>query len=89
MNGLRPEIKRRVRIHGPYDLYRAMQLALDVEEEMIEEQGSNFLNRASNFSSVGAIKGAWLIGRVGSGRIKGEIGSGNYYTTPNIRKVRF
>ena len=35
MNGLRVEIKRRVRIHDPEDLHRAMQLALDVEEELI------------------------------------------------------
>ena len=34
MNGLKGEIKRRVRIHEPEDLSRVMQLALDIEDDM-------------------------------------------------------
>ena len=34
MNGLCGEIKRRVRTYDPNDLNRAVQLALDIEEEI-------------------------------------------------------
>ena len=77
MNGLRTEIKRRVRIHDPEDLHRAMQLALDVEEELIEEEGGRPHYRTPTYSSVGSFKTGGSSGGSGSGRYKEEVGSGH------------
>ena len=76
MNGLRSEIKRRVRIHHPEDVYEATQLAIAVEEELIEESGSIPLGR-----HVGAVKGGWPVGGSGSGRFKRDTGSGQYFSS--------
>ena len=80
INGLRPEIKRRVQIHNPEDLYRAMQLAVDVEEEMVEEQGGSFVNRPSHLTFVSVYKGGWSVGATRSGKFRRGVRSGSSYT---------
>ena len=76
MNGLQAEIKWQVRIHDPEDLHRAIQLALDIEEELIEEEGGRPQYRTPTYSSIESFKGGWSSGGSGSGRFKKDVGSG-------------
>ena len=82
MNGLRPEIKRWIRIHDPEDLHQAMQLARDVEDEFLEENGSTQQYQPLNTSFIGGFKRSWPSGATELGKFRGEVGLGSFTPLP-------
>ena len=79
MNGLKEDIKRRVRIHEPEELSRAIQLALDIEDEM---HGDSYGARTSVSIPFSASRGSGFMKSTGFGRHKAEAGSGQTHSLP-------
>ena len=88
MNGLQGEIKRRIRIHEPGDLSRAMQLALDIEDEIVEAQGEGSLIRPSASFLSSGLKGGGSVGGFGAGRFKDEFGSGKSHLSSGPKRAQ-
>ena len=65
-----------------------MQLALDIEDEIIEANGEVSVARPSAPLPVGGIKGNGLTGGFGVGRHKVEFRSGNTHFPPGLKQAQ-
>ena len=87
MNGLSSKIKQQVRIHKTVDVSRAVQLAMDIEEEILQEQGNHRYYQPSLLTSVGGNKTIGLSGS-GPGWVRADYRSGGSYNTTGPRKTQ-
>ena len=85
MNGLWAKIK--CQVHDPEDLRQLMQLALNIKEELVEENKGTYLSQPPTTLSIGVFKSGWSHGGVESNRLKREFRSGNtMLTTPGPKQ---